>query len=114
MDVAQESYFYKMYALSPVEILACWNFAKQFPPFMWSIAESLLKGYEAISYNMMSETDKRDFSLHIYSPVLLTPYIIAPKASFYNPITYTKSKFLKLPNLHQKQASLNHLHCRIG
>lgn len=65
MDVAQESYFYKMYELSPVEILACWNFAKQFPPFMWSIAESLLKGYEAISNNMMSESDKRDFSLYI-------------------------------------------------
>lgn len=65
MDVAQESFFYKMYELSPVEILACWNFAKQFPPFMWSIAESLLKGYEAISNNMMSESDKRDFSLHV-------------------------------------------------
>ena len=25
MDVAQESYFYKMYELSRVEILACWN-----------------------------------------------------------------------------------------
>ena len=65
MDVAQESYFYKMYELASVEILACWNFAKQFPPFIWSIAESLLKGYEAISNNMMSESDKRDFSLHV-------------------------------------------------
>jgi hypothetical protein len=38
--------------------------------------------------------------------VLLFSDIIAPKASFYNPITYTKNKFLKLPNLHQKQVSL--------
>lgn len=65
MGVAQESYFYKMYELTPIEILACWNFAKQFPPIIWPIAESLLKGYEAISNNMMSETDKRDFLLHV-------------------------------------------------
>ena len=64
MDVAQESYFYKMYELSRVEILACRNLAKQLPSFVLPIAESLLKGYEAISYNMMSETDKRDCSLH--------------------------------------------------
>jgi hypothetical protein len=64
MDVAQESYFYKMYELSPVEIQVCWNFARQMPSFVWSFADSLLKGYEAISYDMMSETDKRDFALH--------------------------------------------------
>ena len=46
--------------------------------------------------------------------MLLSPDIIAPKASFYNCQTYTKSKFLKPPNLHQKQVSLNHLHYRIG
>ncbi len=64
MDVAQESYFYKMYELSPVEIHVCWNFARQLPSFVWSFADTLLKGYEAISYDMMSETDKRDFALH--------------------------------------------------
>ena len=40
--------------------------------------------------------------------------IITPKAGFYNRRTYTKSKFLQPPNLHQKQVSLNHLHYRIG
>jgi hypothetical protein len=35
----------------------------------------------------------------------LTPDIITPKASFYNPITYTKSKFLNHPNLHQNPVS---------
>lgn len=65
MGVAQESYFYKMYELTPIEIYACRNFAKQFPTYIWPIAESLLKGYEAISNNMMSEADKKDYSLHI-------------------------------------------------
>lgn len=64
MDVAQESYFYKMYELSPIEIQACWNFARRLPSFVWSFADSLLKGYVAISYDMMSETDKRDFAFH--------------------------------------------------
>lgn len=65
MGVAQESFFYKMYELSPVEINACWDFAKQFPPFIQTTAKALLDGYVAISNNMMSETDKRDLSLHI-------------------------------------------------
>lgn len=65
MGVAQESYFYKMYELTPIEIYACRNFAKQFPPFIWPIAEGLLKGYNAISINMMSEAEKKDLSHHI-------------------------------------------------
>lgn len=64
MDVAQASYFYKMYELSPIEIQVCRNLAMQFPPFVQPFAETLLKGYEAISYNMMTESDKRDFALH--------------------------------------------------
>lgn len=64
MDVAQASYFYKMYELSPIDIQVCRNLAKQFPSFVQPFAETLLKGYEAISYNMMAESDKRDFALH--------------------------------------------------
>lgn len=64
MDVAQASYFYKIYELSPFEIQVCRNLAIQFPSFVQPFAETLLKGYEAISYNMMTESDKRDFALH--------------------------------------------------
>ena len=64
MDVAQASYFYKMYELSPIEIQVCRNLAMQLPYFVQPFAETLLKGYEAISYNMMAENDKRDFALH--------------------------------------------------
>ena len=64
MDVAQASYFYKMYELSPIEIKVCRNLAMQFPSFVQPFAETLLKGYEAISYDMMAKNDKRDFALH--------------------------------------------------
>ena len=45
---------------------------------------------------------------------MLSPLdIIAQKASFHNPLTYTKSKFLTRRNLHQKQVSSNHFDYRI-
>lgn len=65
MDVAQASYFYKMNELTPIEIHACRNFAKQFPSFTQPFADALIKGYEAISSNRMTENDKRDFALHL-------------------------------------------------
>lgn len=64
MDVAQSSNFYKINELSPIEIEACRNLANQLPSFIKPFAETLLKGYEAISNNMMSEADKKEFSLH--------------------------------------------------